>query len=184
MEAAVGLVPAVLLGAPSVLVLLPLGYVLSSRPLVQRWRLQAGLLISATIWAAAAPPPPDPSLGRVLVWLFSGLVPVLLGLTFWWRGGLLARSEVGAGDVRSEFVVLGGVSLVVLVLVRGLAAPPAPLLEGAALAFVVSGLIALGLARQDAAETPARGGSRALAGMSALPRPGAGLALAAVLTPA
>jgi hypothetical protein len=119
-----------------------------------------------------------------VAWVLTGVVPVGLGLVLWWRGGLVGRSELSAGDLRTEFVLVGGAALTLVVMTRGLPNPPAGLLEGASLVFVASGLLALGLARQDAAQAQPTGGARSLAAVAAAAPTGSGLLLAAVLTPA
>jgi hypothetical protein len=81
-------------------------------------------------------------------------------------------------------VVLGGVSLAALVMLRGLVNPPTLLVTVAGLVFVVCGLLALSLARQDAAEAQRSSGARGLAGLSAAGPSAGGLLLAGVLTPA
>jgi Domain of unknown function (DUF4129) len=193
MEAALAFVPASLLGNPWMVVLLPLGYAVPPRPRwAERRKLMTsyrwlGLALSIALWGISnfgSLAAGQFGLGRLLLWGLTGVVPVLLGLALWWHGGVLARSEVGAREVRTEFVVLGGVALAVVVLLRGLANPPTTLVAGAGLVFVASGLLALGLARQDAADAYPTGGTRALAGLAAAAPTGAGLLLAGVLTPA
>jgi hypothetical protein len=184
MEGAVALVPVAMTSAPLLLGLLPLGYLLAGRRPVQRWRLESGILLSLAAWSVSSPPPLEPPFGRVIIWIFVGLIPVLLGLVLWWRGGLLARSEVGASDVRTEFLILGAASLLMLVVLHGLAPAPRGLVEAAGLVFVLSGLVALGLARQDAADVRSSGGTRTLAGLAALAPTSGGVALAGLLTPA
>ena len=189
MEAALALVVAALLSTPLLVLLLPLGYTLAAR--TRGWRrvnpVWVGLWLSIAVWAvsnygalAAGPI----GVGRLMLWWMTGVLPVLVGLGLWWRGGVLAQAEIGAHDVRTEFVILGGVGLGALVMLRGLANPPTALIAGAGLVFAASGLLALSLARQDAAEAQRSGGARALAGLSAAAPTGGGLLLAGVLTPA
>jgi Domain of unknown function (DUF4129) len=166
-----------------------LGYALAPR--THRWRrvsdVWLGLWLSIAIWAAsnyAALLAGPLGLGRLILWWMTGVLPVVVGLALWWRGGVLARSEIGAQDVRTEFVVLGGVSLIALVMLRGLANPPTSLVAVAGLVFVAGGLLAMSLARQDAAQAQRSRGARSLAGLSAAGPAAGGLLLAGVLTPA
>jgi Domain of unknown function (DUF4129) len=189
MESALAVVLTALLSTVWLVLLLPLGYALAPR--THRWRrvsdVWLGLWLSIGIWAAsnyAALVAGELGLGRLMLWWMTGVLPVMVGLGLWWRGGVLARSEIGAQDVRTEFVLLGGASLVALIMLRGLINPPTLLVAVAGLVFVASGLLALSLARQDAAEAQRSGGARGLAGLSAAGPTAGGLVLAGVLTPA
>jgi hypothetical protein len=84
-------------------------------------------------------------------WLVTAILPALVGWGLWWRGGALADAELTADGVRDEFLIAGGVLLVALGLFRDLAVI-SPLTSAlAVVAYLTSGLLAVGLARQEQA---------------------------------
>jgi hypothetical protein len=130
-------------------------------------RLISGLALGVVVWfvgARASLPLLDqlfstrsavePSLGTgaetAQSFLVSGLVAAVLVAALWWRGSHLASAadQLGTGDVRGEFATGAIVLLIMLIGMRAFL--PIPALPGAAIAFlfVISGLSAVGMARQ------------------------------------
>jgi hypothetical protein len=156
------------LGPLAALVLLPLGYLAARHGPIRGLdvaRADVGFGLAFTLRLLAAPPTPaiiqaGPVLGP-LEWLFRATLPALLALGLWWRGGALADAELTADGVRDEFLIVGGLLLGALVLFRD-AAVISPLTSGlAVVVYLASGLVAVGLARQEQAgltPTAASGG--------------------------
>jgi hypothetical protein len=146
------------LGPLAALVLLPLGYLAARHsPLrgVPVDRADVGIALAFTLRLLAAPPTPavmqaGPLLGP-LEWLFTALLPAILGGGLWWRGRVLADADLTTDGVRDEFLIVGGVLLGALVLFRD-AAGITPLTSAVSVvAYLGSGLLAVGLARQEQA---------------------------------
>ncbi len=146
------------LGPLAALVLLPLGYLAARHGPVRGVpldRADVGIGLAFTLRLLAAPPTPammlaGPLLGP-LEWLLGATLPALVGYGLWWRGRVLAEAELTADGVRDEFLIVGGVLLGVLVIFRD-AAGITPLTSAAAVVgYLGSGLVAVGLARQEQA---------------------------------
>ena len=167
------------------LLLLPLGYVAVRRRV---WlddparRLAVGIALTLGLRLAVVPVP-HPLWPSGLVWLFSNIVAGALGIGLWWRGGALAHAELTPAEVRTEFVWLGGSLLALLVVFRPYLLADATLLAVGVGLFVVAGLLAVSLARQDAAEASPPAGSRGLGTVVALLPAGASLLLVGALRP-
>jgi hypothetical protein len=161
-----------LVGPLLLLVLLPGGYIAVYRFPALRdpsWRLLSGIGL-ALLTRAIVSDVPDEGLPGLMGWLAHSFVPTAIGVALWWRGGALAVAELSPADVRTEFSVLAICLVVVLALIRPFLLPD-PLLLGLSVGlFSVSGLIAMALSRQDAAEVAA-------------PHPGRSLAVATAVTP-
>jgi hypothetical protein len=146
------------------LLLLPAGYAATRYSKVLRdpaWRVLAGFALVVLLRLQAPLPDVEGAAGAMAKFL-QALVPASLAFALWWRGGSFADRELVAADVHLEFLV-GGCALVVLqVVCRGLVAVEPSLLVWSAGLFLVSGLVALALSRQDAAEASDAGSGRVL----------------------
>jgi hypothetical protein len=149
------------LGESAALVMLPLGYVATRLlPLLEpiRTRLIVGLVLAfalrLAVTAAGTP--------TVDAWILGAVVPALVGLGLWWRGSALATSDLTPTDVRNEFLILGVCLLVLLTIFRIILGLSGPGLLLALVLFIGSGLLAVGLARQDGAGSPNGGPARLL----------------------
>jgi hypothetical protein len=148
-------------GALAALVMLPLGY-LATRLLPPlepiRTRLIVGLVLAfalrLAVTAAGTP--------TVDAWILGAVVPTVVGLGLWWRGSALATSELTPTDVRNEFLVLGVCLLILLTIFRFILGLSGPGLLLALVVFIGSGLLGVGLARQDGAGSPNAGPPRLL----------------------
>jgi hypothetical protein len=151
-----------LLGQVAALSLLPLGYLCLRhlgvlRP--PRPRLVAGLAVALALRLALTSAAAQPS---AAAWVLGAVVPALVGLGLWWRGGALATSELTASDVRDEFFFLGIGLLLLITLFRVMVSLSGPPLLLGLLLFVGCGLLAVGMARQDGAGSPSAGRARLL----------------------
>src|SRR5581483_7407501 len=146
------------LGPLAALVLLPLGYLAARHgPIrgVPLDRADVGIGLAFTLRLLGAPPAPAMMLAGAVLgavgWLLGATLPALIGYGLWWRGRALAEAELTADGVRDEFLIVGGVLLGVLVIFRD-AAGITPLTSAAAVVgYLGSGLVAVGLARQEQA---------------------------------
>ncbi len=177
------------LGLAVAVAMLPLGYLSARRvpPLSRgRWRLGAGIGLSlglrlfATVLTATLP---DPTLGSIVGWALSTVLPVALGLALWWRGTWLAVTDVAASDVRNEFGVAAAVLIVLLTVFRPGLGADTTLMFSAVLLLLTCGLLAVGMSRQDAAGSAEAMRTRALVLTATLFPLALGLVLAAALTP-
>lgn len=146
------------LGPAAALSPLALGYLAARYPRVLVLpgpRLGHGFALSLALrLLVTLPGDPPSSVGPLLFWLASSIVPALVGLAFWSRGGTLVEAELGAEGVRTEFTAAGG-GLLVLLAFYGEALLPDPLARNTlVVCFLASGLAAVGLARQEAAGSP------------------------------
>jgi hypothetical protein len=175
-----------LAGPLLLLLLLPLGYVAVFQFATLRdpsWRLLTGIGLGLATRLVVSTVPDDGPQG-LLVWFGRSVVPVVIGIGLWWRGGALAVAELTPYDVRTEFSVLAICLLATLALVRPFVLPD-PLLLGICVGlFAVGGLIATALARQDAAQVAAPRSRRLLAIGSGLVPVCAALVLVGSLRPA
>ncbi|HEX8967870.1 MAG TPA: DUF4129 domain-containing protein, partial [Chloroflexota bacterium] len=146
------------------------------------WRLLTGLGL-ALFTRAIVSDVPEPGLPGVFIWLGRSFVPGAIGVGLWWRGGALAVAELTPAEVRTEFSVLAICTLATLALVRPFLLPDPMLLGGSVGLFVVGGLMAAALARQDAASVATPRHGRALAVATGLAPAGAAVALTAGLRP-
>jgi hypothetical protein len=165
--------------------LLPAGFVCVRRFTALRdpaWRVLTGfaLVVGIRLSAPLAPGDgPAAALGRFM----QALIPASIAFAAWWRGGSFGDAELTAADLQIEFL-LGGCGLLLMLLVfHGLVAVEAQVLVFSAGLFAASGLIALVLARQDAAEASAQRGARVLGGLVALLPIAVSVALLIVLNP-
>ena len=174
-----------LFGPVLLLLLLPLGCaaVLQSAALRDpSWRLIVGIGLALLTRAIVSQVPAE-GLPGLMQWLARSIVPGVIGVGLWWRGGALAVSELTAAEVSNEFSVLALCLIVTLAMVRPFLLPD-PLLLGASVGlFAVSGLIATALSRQDAAELVAPRLGRALAIGTGLAPAALAVVLVGVLRP-
>ena len=166
--------------------LLPLGFgVERSVPALRepRRRVAVGLILALGLhWLIAPAEPVDAR--SAIMWLLVALVPVLAGVALYWRGASLAGAETTASDVRTEFVVVCGALLGLLTLFRSVLRPEPVLLLLPVIAVLIFGLLALTLARQDAARATEHPSARSLAAASATAPAVAATVLVGGLTPA
>lgn len=121
-----------------------------------RWQIPVGFILAALVNLALTAPA---ALGAgvtflgVAGWLVTSIPATGLGGGAWWRGLVVADTEISRDEVRTEFILLGGALMVMLMLFR----PVLGLADGVLLAlvglFLGSGLAAVALARQEAAGT-------------------------------
>jgi hypothetical protein len=146
------------LGPLAALIMLPLGYLAAQHgPIrgVNVARADVGIGVAFTLRLLLVPPTPamiqaGPVLGP-LEWLLGAALPALVAAGLWWRGGNLAEAELTADGVRDEFLIVGALLLGALVLFRD-AAGISPLTSAlAVMVYLASGLVAVGLARQEQA---------------------------------
>src|SRR5579884_2768690 len=137
--------------SPAALALLPLGYLAADH---SPWR---GLRLERLGYGAA-----------VLGWLSAALLPAAAGTALWWRGTALAGAELTADGVRTEFVLAGGALLGLLALYPAIGASQPVVSAVAIVVFLCSGLVAVGMARQQAAGLPPSAGAGALVAGAAL----------------
>ncbi|MDQ3809504.1 MAG: DUF4129 domain-containing protein, partial [Chloroflexota bacterium] len=167
------------------LLLLPLGYLALRRfPVLHdpAWRVLAGFAL-VVLLRAQAPLAPGESAGPPISRFVQALVPATLAFALWWRGGGFIQSELTAADVQLEFLIGGGLLLTEQIVFRGIVAVDAAILLWASGLFAVSGVLAVVLARQDAADAVALGGGRALAILATLVPIALTLGMLAVLRP-
>jgi Domain of unknown function (DUF4129) len=133
------------------------------------WRLLAGIGL-ALATRAVVEYVPQPGLPGLTVWFARSVLPAVVGIALWWRGGALAVAELTPGDVRNEFSIIALCLLVTLAFARPFLLPDAMLLGSAVGLFALGGLIGAALSRQDAADIAAPRLGRVLAiGTSILP---------------
>jgi hypothetical protein len=161
-----------LLGPLLLLLLLPLGYLTVTQWPVLRdpaWRLLTAVAAALATRAIVSLVPAE-GLGGLAIWLGHSVVPMAIGIALWWRGGGLAAAEPSAADIRTEFVVLAGCLIGGLALLRPFLLTDDVLLGTSVGIFALGGLVAVALARQDAADVARLPRGRALAaGVAVLP---------------
>lgn len=152
------------LGPAAALALLPAGY-LAVRYVAalasMRLRLIVGVVASLLLRLLLTWSPAEGQTA-VVPWIALAIVPGAIGLALWWRGGALAEADLSAAQIRDEVFLLGGALLVLLSLLRMVLSLSGPPLLVALVVFVGSGLLAVGMARQDAAGSLATGSARSL----------------------
>lgn len=153
--------PPPFVGPAAALAMLPAGYlavryVSAVGPL--RTRLIVGSVASLLLRLLITWSPES----TIVAWVVMAIVPAAIALALWWRGAALAEADLTAGQVRDEFLLLGGGLLVLLSLLRMLLSLTGPPLLLALILFVGSGLLAVGMARQDAAGSLATRSARLL----------------------
>jgi hypothetical protein len=195
MEAAVA-TPIIALTAPSdgttrllwtlaILLLLPAGLIAVRRIEQLRdpaWRVLAGFVL-VVLLRFQAPLNTGEGAGAAMARFLGAIVPGCLAFALWWRGGSFAESELTASDVHLEFVVGGAVLLIELVIFHGIVSVDPLILIWAAGLFAACGVMAVAMARQDAADAAVLGGGRGLALPIALLPLGLTVALLMVLRP-
>lgn len=174
-----------LAGPVLLLLLLPAGYIAIYELRALRdpsWRLLAGIglalftrLIVATI--------PGADVSGLFGWLARSIVPAVIGVALWWRGGALAAAEVTPAEVRAEFSLVAVCLVAVLSLIRPFLLPDPLLLGGSVGLFAIAGLIGTALSRQVAGSVGPPRSSVTLAVVSSLLIPGAAVLLVGVLRP-
>lgn len=113
----------------------------------------------------------------------QAIVPASLAFALWWRGGSFADAELVAADIHLEFL-FGSCALLLLLLVfHGLVAVDPQVLVWSAGLFIASSVVALALARQDAADAAAMHGGRILGSAIGLIPVGATVVLLMVFRP-
>ena len=133
------------------------------------WRLLVGIGL-ALATRALVQYVPEPGLSGLTMWFARSVLPVVVGIALWWRGGALAVAELTPGDVRNEFSIVALCLLVTLAFARPFLLPDATLLGSSVGLFALGGLIGAALSRQDAADIAAPRLGRLLAiGTSVLP---------------
>jgi hypothetical protein len=167
------------------LLLLPAGYVAVRRVVVLRdpaWRVLAGFLL-VVLLRLQAPLAVGEGAAVAMGRFLQAIVPACLAFALWWRGGSFVEAEMTAADVHLEFLFGGAALLVLLVIFHGIVAIDPQILFWAAGLFAASGLVAVALARQDAADAAALGGGGILAATVAVLPIGATLLLLVVARP-
>jgi len=157
--------------SPAALALLPLGYLAADHSPWRGLRLERlgyGAAASLALRLLVAPRPADSSAAAVLGWLSAALLPAAAGTALWWRGTALAGAELTADGVRTEFVLAGGALLGLLALYPAIGASQPVVSAVAIVVFLCSGLVAVGMARQQAAGLPPSAGAGALVAGAAL----------------
>jgi hypothetical protein len=174
-----------LLGPVLLLAMLPLGYLaVSELPALRdpSWRLLVGIgLALATRGIVSSVP--QPGLPGLAIWLGRSVAPAAIGVALWWRGGGLVVAELTAAEVRTEFSILAVCMLVVIALMRPFVLPDPALLGGSVGLFALGGLVAVALARQDAAEVATARAGRTLAISTAIFPALAAVFLVSILRP-
>jgi hypothetical protein len=168
-----------------VLLLLPAGYLALRYVEVMRdpaWRVLVGFVLVAA-WRLQVTPPTGEGPAVALARFLQIVVPAALAFALWWRGGALADAELTSEEVRTEFLIAGSVLLMVLVVFHGMVSGDSLLLGSSVGLFAVSGLLAIALARQDAADIATPGSGRILAVAAGLIPAGVALLLLGVLRP-
>lgn len=166
------------------ILLLPGGYVSVYQFKMVRdpsWRLLIGIA-AALLTRALVSAVPDQDNG-LLVWLGRSVVPAVIGVALWWRGGALAVAEITPYEFRTEFSLLALCMLVALGLLRPFLLPDPLLLGGSVGVFALAGLIGAVLSRQDAAEVAAPRFSSGLAVTTGLLPAGVAVVLVGSLRP-
>jgi hypothetical protein len=146
------------------------------------WRLLTGIGL-ALLTRVAVEYVPDAGPSGIAVWLGRSVVPAVIGIALWWRGGALAVAELTPGDVRTEFSVIAVSLLVTLAFARPFLLPDSALLGCAVGLFAVGGLIGTALSRQDAADVVAARQGRTLAVATSLLLPALAVVLVGGLRP-
>ena len=118
------------------------------------WRLLAGIGL-ALATRVIVQYVPEPGMPGLTVWFGRSVLPAVVGIALWWRGGALAVAELTPGDVRNEFSVVAVCLLVTLAFARPFLLPDALLLSSSVGLFALGGLIGAALSRQDAADIAA-----------------------------
>ncbi len=174
-----------LLATCLLLLLLPLGFAAVRHIKVLRdpaWRILVGFA-AVVVLRWQAPLSPGEGAAAAMARFLQAIVPASLAFALWWRGGSFADAELVAADIHLEFI-LGGCALLLLQLVfHGLVAVDPQLLLWSAGLFVASGMVALALARQDAADAASLGGGRVLGATIAVLPIGATVALLMIFRP-
>jgi hypothetical protein len=178
------------LGPPAALILLPLGYLAARHGPIRGVpvdRADVGIAAAFTLRLLTAPPTASvvqagPLLGP-LEWLLGAALPALVGFGLWWRGGALAEAELTADGVRDEFLIGGGVLLGVLVVFRDAAGITPVTSAVAVVVYLGSGLVAVGLARQEQAGLAPTAASGAVVATSTAVLLLASVGLVALLSP-
>lgn len=175
-----------LLGPVLLVLLLPLGYAAVYQIHDLRdpsWRLLCGIgLALATRGIVSSVP--EPGLPGLMLWFGRSVIPMVIGIALWWRGGALSVADLSAADVRTEFSILAVGMLAMLSMVRPFLLPDPELLGGSVALFAVGGLVATALSRQDAAEVASVRFGRVLATTSAILPVAAAVLLVSILRPA
>jgi hypothetical protein len=130
------------------------GYLATTTGLVQRTRtghLLAGGLLGLALRVAQAGLPAELDTGAILGWLFAALPAMALCATLWWRGQALAEDLPSARWVLNAFTLVG----TGLLFSVGFYGPNLGVEGGATIGLVVlfllSGLVAVALGRQEEA---------------------------------
>jgi hypothetical protein len=174
-----------LLGTFLVLLLLPVGYIAVRRVDALRdpaWRVLVGFLL-VVLLRLQTPLAEGDGAAAAMARFVTAIVPAALAFALWWRGGSFIEAELTAADVQLEFLFGGVALLIMLVVFHGIVAIDPQILVWATGLFAVSGLIAVALARQDAADATSLGGGRVLASSVALLPIGVAIVLLQVLRP-
>jgi len=165
--------------------LLPLGFaaVRMFPPLRDpAWRVLAGFALVVAL-RSQAPLAPGEGAAAAMARFLQAVVPASLAFAMWWRGSSFADAELVAADVHLEFM-FGGCALLLMQLVfHGLVAVDPQVLVWSAGLFVASSMVALALARQDAADAAALGGGRVLGATVGLLPVGVTIVLLMILRP-
>jgi hypothetical protein len=175
--------------APLVAVsLTPLGYLVArlglGLPHTGWWPWLTGALCCLGLNMLALTPQQGLGPAEAVAWrLGQALFPALIGLGLWWRGRLMAEEEDLAEHAQREFTLIGGTLVLVLGL-YGHLVPTDPVVRSASvLLYLVGGLLAVGVARQQRAGSPASLSSVALVAACALGLLGVAAAFIALLRP-
>jgi Domain of unknown function (DUF4129) len=174
-----------MLGPSLLLLLLPLGCLAVREVRMLRepsWRLLTGIGL-ALVTRAFVVVVPEPGVRGLALWFGRDVIPVAIGVGLWWRGGALGVAELTAAEVRTEFGVLSVCMLATLALVRPFILGDPVFLGLCVGLFGLGGLVAMALARQDAADVASAGFERALAAASAVVPLVAGVVLVSILRP-
>jgi hypothetical protein len=167
------------------LLLLPAGYVAVRHIEALRdpaWRVLAGFVL-VLLLRLQSPLMAGEGAAAAMARFLQAILPACLAFGLWWRGGVFVEYELTAADVHLEFLLGGGALLVLLVIFHGIVSVDPQIPVWAAGLFATSGLVAVALARQDAANATSLGGGRTLATSMALLPIGATIGLLIVLRP-
>lgn len=130
--------------------------------------LLPGALLLAAVHLATTAPPAAFARDPVMAWLGGAIIPGLFGAGLWWRGAQLAESAPSARWVLNTFATIGALLLFALGFYGSQMGIEPSWSVALTIVYLVSGLVAISLSRQEEAGTTATAGSRAIAAFVAL----------------